>query len=239
MIRKLVWEQFTECNLTCFKEVGKVSKPESSGTLTTSLVISLHDLQTEAQATTSLLPGHKVCPDSILWIISRSNSGGKSTQILWLKPSFFDREEDTDDPSGAICDLPLLPKALYLFFTLNSLTMFLNDIATLLQTNKQTTLEPNQKQKRTLIYLYTWIYLLPQKFPSSVTVNEQASIKQKCLRLQIHRRKRKKSPISREMKKLGRTNSWKEHGSSFSGIIVKTSRKKFKKISRNEKERED
>jgi hypothetical protein len=104
-----------------------VIKPESSGTLTTSLVISLHDLQTEAQATTSLLPGHKLCSDSILWIISRSNSGGKSTQILWFKPSLVDKEEDTDDPSGAMCDLPLLPIALYLFFT-----MFFNDIATLI-----------------------------------------------------------------------------------------------------------
>jgi hypothetical protein len=41
-------------------------QPHCSGVLTTVLVISLQDLQTEAQATTSLLPGHEVSLPSTL-----------------------------------------------------------------------------------------------------------------------------------------------------------------------------
>lgn len=82
--------------------MGKVSKPHCSGVLTTSLVTSLQERQTAAQATTSLLPGQKVSQASTLWIISRSNSGVKLAHWLCCK----DGPGDDGELSGAIYDLP-------------------------------------------------------------------------------------------------------------------------------------
>lgn len=88
--------------------MGKVKKPHCSGVLTSSLVISLHDRQTEAQATTSLLPGQHVSLASTLCIISKSNSGGKFAHCPCSinaveKP---DEEEEEEEASGAICARP-------------------------------------------------------------------------------------------------------------------------------------
>ena len=61
-------------------EIGKVSFPESSGTLTKSLVICLQLLQTPAQATTFFLGGQLLSDSSILTSTSLNNSCGKLAQ---------------------------------------------------------------------------------------------------------------------------------------------------------------
>lgn len=119
--------------------MGKVSKPHCSGVLTTSLVTSLQERQTAAQATTSLLPGQKVSQASTLWIISRSNSGVKLAHWLCCK----DGPGDDGELSGAIYDLPrpnthFLSLCFFKWFSelelelelmpLNSLIIDLNDI---------------------------------------------------------------------------------------------------------------
>lgn len=71
--------------ITCLREIGKVIFPHNSGFLTISLHISLHVLQTPAQATTCFLEGHVASLSSNLSMISRSNSGGKlAQQLLWI-----------------------------------------------------------------------------------------------------------------------------------------------------------
>lgn len=94
--------------------MGKVKKPHCSGVLTISLVISLHDLQTEAQATTSLLPGQHFSFVSTLCIISKSNSGGKfahcpCSMIGVKEPDNNNGEEEEEEEevaSGAIWNRP-------------------------------------------------------------------------------------------------------------------------------------
>jgi hypothetical protein len=61
-------------------EIGKVILPESSGTLTKSLVICLQLLQTPAQATTFFLGGQLLSDSSILTSTSLNNSCGKLAQ---------------------------------------------------------------------------------------------------------------------------------------------------------------
>lgn len=51
---------------TCFNEIGNVSLPHCSGVLTISLTMALHDLQTEAQETTTARAGHVVSLSSTL-----------------------------------------------------------------------------------------------------------------------------------------------------------------------------
>lgn len=70
---------------TCFKETGKVIFPENSGLFTISLHISLHDLQTAAQATTCLRAGHTLSLFSSLMTTSRNSSGGRLAQrLFWI-----------------------------------------------------------------------------------------------------------------------------------------------------------
>ena len=115
---------------TCFNEIGKVSLPHTSGVLTISLVISLQDLHTEPQYTTTDLAGHVVSLSSTLWTISNSNSGGKFAHFPCSTGSLT-------ATSGAICDrvrfrqcfpsTPLLDTLPIPSF--NSLTMLFNDIS--------------------------------------------------------------------------------------------------------------
>lgn len=70
---------------TCFRETGKVILPENSGLLTISLQISLHDLQTAAQATTCFRAGHVPSLASNLLITSRNSSGGRPAhRLFWI-----------------------------------------------------------------------------------------------------------------------------------------------------------
>ena len=70
---------------TCFSETGNVSFPDNSGHLTISLHISLHDLQTAAQATTCFRAGHVLSLASNLLITSRKSSGGRLAHLLfWI-----------------------------------------------------------------------------------------------------------------------------------------------------------
>lgn len=118
--------------------MGKVSHPHFSGVLTTSLVISLHDLQTEAQATTSLRAGQEISLASTRWTMSRSNSWGKFAQgLCWINVEDDDNCVDIDEErSGAMCDFALrcicvLSTLLDIFpmvISLNSRTMLLNGI---------------------------------------------------------------------------------------------------------------
>ena len=114
--------------------MGKVSLPHSSGVLTISFVMFLHDLQTEAQKTTTVLAGQDVSLSSTLRIISKSNSGGKLAHC----PCSVGPGGAT---SGAICDrvrlrqcLPSTPRLDMLpipsFISLSSRTMLLKDIST-------------------------------------------------------------------------------------------------------------
>lgn len=57
--------------------MGNVSLPHCSGVFTISLVIILHDVQTEAQDTTMAREGQEVSLSSTLRIMSNNNSGGK------------------------------------------------------------------------------------------------------------------------------------------------------------------
>jgi hypothetical protein len=68
--------------LTCFRAMGNVNRPDCSGVLTSSFVISLHVLQTAAHATTCLRLGHTLSLASTLWITSLSSSGGMLAQQL-------------------------------------------------------------------------------------------------------------------------------------------------------------
>lgn len=119
---------------TCFSEMGKVSFPHSSGVLTISLVISLQDLQTDAQKRTTVLAGQAVSLSSTLLMMSKSNSGGKFAHC----PCSIASDGAT---SGAINDLFRLPQCfpsiLLLdmlpnpsFISFSSRTMLLNDIST-------------------------------------------------------------------------------------------------------------
>lgn len=145
--------------------MGKVSHPHCSGVLTTSFVISLHDLQTEPQATTSLRAGHEVSLSSTRWIMSSSNSGGKFAHRPWWTNAEDDDDDGNDgeveDRSGAIGDfvrrcecLPSTPLRdmfpMPSLISLNSRTMLLKGIVTGLSTvplvrrNKE---KKNQSQK--------------------------------------------------------------------------------------------
>lgn len=148
--------------------MGKVSQPHCSGVLTTSFVISLQDLQTEAQATTSLRPGHEVSLASTRWIISWSNSGGKFAHGL-CSTTPMGSQGNSDPPSGAIwarprwcvrflCNFPMdiLPMSSRISFS--SRTKLLNDISrtskailrnlrTQQWTAKQSLREKNNKNK--------------------------------------------------------------------------------------------
>ena len=88
--------------LTCFRETGKVIFPENSGFLTISLHISLHDLQTAAQATTCLRAGHVLSLASNLLITSRKSSGGRLAQRLFWITKGWSCNSWTDP-----CDFPL------------------------------------------------------------------------------------------------------------------------------------
>lgn len=78
-------ERIKESILTCFRETGNVIFPESSGLWTISLHMSLHDLQTEAQATTCFRAGHALSLSSSLLITSRSSSGGRFAHgVSWI-----------------------------------------------------------------------------------------------------------------------------------------------------------
>lgn len=68
--------------LTCFRAMGNVNRPDCSGVLTSSFVISLHVLQTAAHATTCLRLGHTLSLASTLWITSLNSSGGMLAQQL-------------------------------------------------------------------------------------------------------------------------------------------------------------
>uniref|UniRef100_A0A2P2JYR7 Tubby-like F-box protein 5 isoform X1 n=1 Tax=Rhizophora mucronata TaxID=61149 RepID=A0A2P2JYR7_RHIMU len=81
--------------------MGKVRQPHRSGVLTISLVIFLHKPQTEAQATTSLRPGHEVSLHSTRPIMLCSNSMGKLAHGLLCSSSRKSHNE-SDPPSGAI-----------------------------------------------------------------------------------------------------------------------------------------
>jgi len=121
---------------TCFNDMGNVSRPHCSGVFTISLVISLHDLQTEAQWTTTARAGHEVSLSSTLLMISKSNSGGRFAHwpcSIWSVSAGVS--------SGAICDLALprqcFPSSPRLdmfpipsFISFNSRTMLLMDILT-------------------------------------------------------------------------------------------------------------
>lgn len=117
--------------------MGKVSLPHSSGVLTISLVISLHDRHTDAQATTCLLAGHNASLASTRLITSRSSSGGRFAQRLcwpdepWKRntfpPAFWDRARlCTSFPSVPRLDMLPIPSLI----SLSSRTMLLNDIET-------------------------------------------------------------------------------------------------------------
>uniref|UniRef100_A0A0A9F9R5 Uncharacterized protein n=1 Tax=Arundo donax TaxID=35708 RepID=A0A0A9F9R5_ARUDO len=66
----------------CLRDTGNVSFAQNSGVLTISLHISLHVLQTEAQATTSLRDGQLLSSSSNLFITSQSNSGGRLAHLI-------------------------------------------------------------------------------------------------------------------------------------------------------------
>lgn len=100
--KKRVEEQ--EKSITCFNEIGNVSLPHCSGVWTISLVITLHDLQTEAQKTTVFRAGHEASLSSTLRIMSNSNSGGKFDH----RPCWIGSNKGSGVWSGAICDLVFL-----------------------------------------------------------------------------------------------------------------------------------
>lgn len=62
--------------------------PETSVTLTISLVTFLQLVQTPPHATTLLLSGHEFSEDSIIITTSRNNSSGMSAQFLFSKSTF-------------------------------------------------------------------------------------------------------------------------------------------------------
>lgn len=69
---------------TCLREMGKVSFPENSGLLTISPHISLHALQTPAQATTCLREGQELSLCSSRLMTSRRSSGGRlAHRLCW------------------------------------------------------------------------------------------------------------------------------------------------------------
>ena len=72
---------------TCFKEIGNVNLPETSGNFTISFMISLQLLQTPAQATTLFREGQTSSEASILISTSLKSSGGKLTQQICFKAS--------------------------------------------------------------------------------------------------------------------------------------------------------
>lgn len=98
----------------CFREMGKVSRPHCSGVFTASLVTSLHDLQIEAQATTSLRDGHKIWLTSTRFIMWSNNSGGKLAHGPCRTASSCQGVGTV--VSGAMCDLPWRHACLRLSF---------------------------------------------------------------------------------------------------------------------------
>lgn len=74
---------------TCLRQEGKVILPPWEGERTISLVISLHRLQTQAQATTFWRLGHWSSLASTRWMISPRSSG-----------SMVDHEADESRPSA-------------------------------------------------------------------------------------------------------------------------------------------
>lgn len=101
-------------NLTCFNETGNVILPESSGLWTISLHISLHDLQTEAQATTCLRAGHTLSLSSSLLITSRNNSGGRFAHgVSWIVTTSCSSWESWTEPRD-------LPPSLFKLLNLKS-----------------------------------------------------------------------------------------------------------------------
>lgn len=73
-----------------------MSDPHCSGVLTISLVIFLHDRQTNAQATTSLRAGQVVWLASTRWIISWSSSGGMFAhrRLCWTNDAVAEAEDE-------------------------------------------------------------------------------------------------------------------------------------------------
>ena len=119
--------------------MGKVIKPHCSGVLTTSFVISLHNLQTEAHATSALRAGQEVSLASNLWIMSNSNSGGKLAHRLCDDDDGGGGGGGGKEHSGAMWDFPwrctclASPPLLYMLLmpspiSLSSRTMLLNGI---------------------------------------------------------------------------------------------------------------
>lgn len=113
--------------------MGKVSLPHSSGVLTISLVIPLHDLQTDAQKRRADRAGHDNSLSSTLRMISRRSSGGKFAHC----PCSIWSERAT---SGTICDRVLLLQCFLSvplldifpipsFISLSSRTMLFKDIS--------------------------------------------------------------------------------------------------------------
>lgn len=87
---------------TCFSETGKVIFPETSGLLTISLHISLHDLQTAAHETTCLRAGQVLSLASNLLITSCRSSGGRLAHRLFCTTSGWSCNSCTEP-----CDFPL------------------------------------------------------------------------------------------------------------------------------------
>lgn len=118
---------------TCFNEMGKVSLPHSSGVLTISLVMSLQDLQTDAQETTTVLAGQAASLSSTLRMMSNSNSGGKLAHCpCWVGAEVATSGATKDlvrlrqcFPSSPLLDMLPIPS----FNSFSSRIMLLNDIS--------------------------------------------------------------------------------------------------------------
>lgn len=89
---------------TCFKEIGNVNFPLTSGVLTISFMISLQLLQTPAHATTFFLGRQSESDSSILISTSLNSSGGMLAQQLCLNASIVTVQSWT-----TLCDLERNP----------------------------------------------------------------------------------------------------------------------------------
>lgn len=155
--QKYYWRNGEGGAITCFSEIGKVSRPHCSGVLTISLVISLHDLQTEAQNTTTAREGHDVSLSSTFFIMSNNSSGGKFAH--W--PCSTGSSDGCGAWSGAMCDRVRLCQRLHSdprletlpippLISFNSRTMLLKDILVTRNDPILHTLQPGDLENQTL-----------------------------------------------------------------------------------------
>lgn len=142
---------------------GESEHQYCSGVFTTSVFVSLRNLH--PRATTSLQAGHKVWLASSHWIMSRTNSGGKSTQWLYRTNNTWRWRWRTlggyiQSPRSCICFLSTCLLDLFLepyFISLNWKNMPLNGIIM-----KQKIVLPVMFSTENVVkHNFFWINILP------------------------------------------------------------------------------